>query len=310
MTFTQTIKSEILKIKNDKKCCRRSMLYGMLLFSSWFEEGKIGFSSENKELCEKAKKLLEEFAGADNVQFYTTNGQEHTEYRVNILSNDAKADEVFLRSFGYTNGNTTYKILLENFECDLCKAAFLRGAFLACASTASPESAYHMEFVVSRFNLSRELLRLLKICGFTAKYTKRNSHYVVYFKESEAIVDLIALIGAVNCSFDMTNSIIEKNIRNNCNRVANCEAANIKRTVSTAQKQIDAIRSLMDSGRFALLSDELRETALLRLENDDVSLAELSLLHNVPVTKSCVNHRLTKICDIWESEKNKKEPEV
>lgn len=310
MTFTQTIKSEILKIKNDKKCCRRSMLYGMLLFSSWFEVGKIGFSSENKELCEKAKKLLEEFTSPENVQFSTSSNPEHTEYRVNIFSEDCSADVAYLRSLGYTGGSTTYKILLENFECDLCKAAFLRGAFLACASAASPESAYHMEFVVSRFNLSRELLRLLKICGFTGKYTKRNSHYVVYFKDSEAIVDLIALIGAVNCSFDMTNSIIEKNIRNNCNRVANCEAANIKRTVSTAQKHIDAIRSLMDSGHFALLSDELRETALLRLENDDVSLAELSLLHTPAVTKSCVNHRLTKICDIWESEKNKKEPEV
>ncbi len=306
MTFTQTIKSEILKIKNDKKCCRRAMLYGMLLFSSWFEEGKIGFSSENKELTDKARKLLDEFTGPENVQLYTTNNPEHTEYRVSVLGNDAKADAEFLRSLGYISGNTTYKILFENFECDLCKAAFLRGAFLACASVVSPESSYHMEFVVSRFNLSRELLRLLKICGFTGKYTKRNSHYVVYFKDSEAIVDLIAFIGAVNCSFDMTNYIIEKNIRNNCNRVANCEAANIKRTVSTAQKHIDAIRALMDSGHFLTLSNELRETALLRLENDDVSLSELSLLHNPPVTKSCVNHRLTKICDIWESKINDK----
>ncbi len=303
MTFTQMIKSEILKIKNEKKCCRRSMLYGMLLFSPWFEAEKIGFSSETSEVTDKAYKLLEEFLPKAAVQFYTTNNSERTEYRVSVSDSTSGAD--FLRSLGYLSGNTTYKILFENFECDLCRAAFLRGAFLSCASAVSPESGYHLEFVVSRFNLSRELLRLLKICGYQGKYTKRNSHYVVYFKDSEAIVDLIAFIGAVNCSFDMTNSIIEKNIRNNCNRIANCEAANIKRTVSTAQKQIDAIRGLMDMGRFSLLAEELKQTALLRIENDDISLAELALLHNPPVTKSCVNHRLTKICDIWNKESDK-----
>lgn len=303
MTFTQMIKSEILKLKNDKKCCRRAMLYGLLLFSPWFEEGKISFTSENREIAEKVFSLLEDTLPGGNVEFHTTNTSERTEYRVCIR--DVDVSNELLSSYGYAGG-TTYRILFENFYCDACRSAFLRGAFLSCASAVTPESGYHMEFVVSRFNLSRELLRFLKVCGYDAKYTKRNSHYVVYFKDSDTIVDIIAFIGAVNCSFDMTNLIIEKNIRNNCNRVANCETANIKRTISTAQKQIDAINGLMDSGKFSLLSDELKQTAQIRLENDDVSLGELALLHNPQVTKSCVNHRLTKICDIWESEKNYK----
>ena len=297
MTFTRKIKSEILKSKGEKKCCRKSMLYGMLLFSSKFEDGKIQFTSESSETTERAYKLLYEFYPECGAELYTTSTGERNEFRIKI--SDTEKTAAIFKDLRYTDG-TTYKILFENFMCDSCKAGFLKGAFLSCASAISPESGYHLEFVVSRFNLSRELLRLLKICGYNAKYTKRNSYYVLYFKDSEVIVDLIALLGAVGCSFEMTNLMIEKDIRNNCNRVVNCEAANIKRTVAGAQKHLTAIKGLMENGKFSSLSDELRETAQIRLENDDVSLAELALLHNPPVTKSCANHRLKKICDIWE----------
>ena len=297
MTFTQRIKSEILRIKGESKCCRKAMLYGMLLFSPWFEQGKIRFSSENKEVAERLSKLIEEFFGKASVELFSTSSGEKTEYRVRIKDNE-KCSEL-LRSFGYEEG-TTYRIITDNLKCDGCRAAFIRGVFLSCASAVSPESGYHLEFVISRFNLSRELFNFMKKSGIEGKYTKRNSHYIVYYKDSEKIVDLIALIGAVNCSFDMTNNMIEKNIRNNCNRVANCEAANIKKTVSTSKKQCEAIEGLLASTHKSELNEELVETAKLRIANPDMSLIELSQIHIPPVSKSCVNHRLKKLCEIWE----------
>ncbi len=300
MTFTRKIKSEILKAKGEKRCCRKSMLYGMLLFSSWFEKGKIQFTSENSETTEKVSKLISEFYPDCKTEVFTTRTGERNEFRIKI--SDEKSTNLLFKDLSYTDG-TTYSILYENFMCDSCRASFLKGVFLSCASAISPVSGYHLEFVVSRFNLSRELLRFLRICGYYAKYTKRSSHYVLYFKDSGAIVDIIAFVGAVNCSFEMTNLMIEKDIRNNCNRVVNCEAANIQRTVSSARKHLDAIDGLKNCGKFNFLTPELRETADIRLQNEDLSLGELAALHNPPVTKSCVNHRLKKICDIWEDEK-------
>ncbi len=297
MTFTRRIKREILKAKGEKRCCRKAMLYGMLLFSSWFENGKIQFTSENAETTEKVGKLLSEFYPECKAEFFTTSNGEKNEFRIRI--SDEESTGLLFRDLNYPDG-ATYRILFENLMCDSCKAAFLKGAFLSCASAISPERGYHLEFVVSRFNLSRELLRFLKICGYEGKYTKRNSHYIVYFKDSGVIVDIIAFVGAVNCSFEMTNLMIEKDIRNNCNRVVNCEAANIQRTVSSARKHIDAINGLKNCGMFNSLSEELRMTAEIRLQNADLSLGELADIHSPPVTKSCVNHRLKKICDIWE----------
>jgi DNA-binding protein WhiA len=49
----------------------------------------------------------------------------------------------------------------------------------------------------------------------------------------------------------------------------------------------------------------LYETARIRAENEDATLYELAQLHNPPITKSGVNHRLKKIMEFCGSDKNK-----
>ena len=61
---------------------------------------------------------------------------------------------------------------------------------------------------------------------------------------------------------------------------------------------IAAIRKLQETGKFNKLNDNLKEIALLRLENPDISLADLGKLLKEPVGKSGVNYRLKKIVDI------------
>ena len=64
------------------------------------------------------------------------------------------------------------------------------------------------------------------------------------------------------------------------------------------QKQIDAINKLIECHKYESLSAELEQTARLRLENEDISLAELARLHEPPISKSGLNHRLEKICEL------------
>ena len=70
-----------------------------------------------------------------------------------------------------------------------------------------------------------------------------------------------------------------KDIRNNANRVTNCESANIDKTVAAAAVHLDAVRKIEAHGGLALLPEELREVARLRLENPDMSLRELGETH-------------------------------
>ena len=60
-------------------------------------------------------------------------------------------------------------------------------------------------------------------------------------------------------------------------------------------EQICAIQKIQKMTGLDSLPDDLREIAILRLENPDLSLTELGGLLNPPLTKSGVNHRMKKI---------------
>ena len=94
---------------------------------------------------------------------------------------------------------------------------------------------------------------------------------------------------------------LEKNLRGSVNRRVNCDAANLDKAVEAAQVQLEAIRSLEQSGQLEGLPDKLRETARLRLEHPEDTLAELAALCDPPATKSALNHRLRKLVELGQA---------
>ena len=187
------------------------------------------------------------------------------------------------------------------FVCPECKNVFLRGAFLACGTINSPDSGYRIELTVQSAALADDFEKFLGESGLSPLRASKRSAELLYFKESENIEDFLNLIGAHNAAFDIMNEKIYREFRNNANRIANCETANIDKSVSASLSQIEAINKLERLGKLELLPDELRITAKLRLENPDVSLTELAELHEPPITKSGVNHRLAKLRAIAEN---------
>ena len=49
------------------------------------------------------------------------------------------------------------------------------------------------------------------------------------------------------------------------------------------------------------LPEGLQQAAFLRIANPDMSLADLALLSDPPVTKSCLNHRLKRLVSMAET---------
>ena len=88
---------------------------------------------------------------------------------------------------------------------------------------------------------------------------------------------------------------VDKEMRNTVTRQINCDSANTDKTVSAAIRQTEAIRTIIRRDGLDALPEPLRDAALLRLANPEVSLSDLSLLSNPPVSKSCLSHRLNKI---------------
>ena len=115
---------------------------------------------------------------------------------------------------------------------------------------------------------------------------------------------MLTYLGNVKSVFDLMNAKIEREIRNSVNRSTNCVAGNISKSVSAAQNQIAAIAKIEGAGKLAMLPDELFDTAKLRMENPSASLAELARLHNPPISKSGLTHRISKIIEYSEEIKS------
>lgn len=91
-----------------------------------------------------------------------------------------------------------------------------------------------------------------------------------------------------------------KEMRNNVNRLVNCETANLSKTVNAAVRQVESIKLIQEKIGLKRLPKNLQEVAELRLSYPDESLKELGEMLNPPVGKSGINHRLRKIEKIAE----------
>jgi len=184
------------------------------------------------------------------------------------------------------------------FRCEECVKAFLRGIFLICGTVSDPGKSNHLEMKFANEMNADEICILVREMGIDARVSKRRNSYVVYFKDGNVIFDVLMMMGAQNSAFDQANAQIVKNIRNNVNRVSNCELANMQKTAAATKRVLEAISCLQRDGRFDSLPEKLRYTAALRETNPDLSLGDLAAIHEPPITKSCVNHRLDKIVKI------------
>ena len=185
-------------------------------------------------------------------------------------------------------------------EC--CIKSILKGAFLASGYIIDPLNDYHFEIDFKNKACAEYIFNLLSVLEFTPKLLKRknSNSYIIYFKDSEQISLFLGIIGANKALLLFENVRVEKEVKNNINRNINCETANLNKVLNASVEQINAIKKLKENGNFEKLDDNLKEIAILRLENPDMSLIELGKKLTIPVGKSGVNYRLKKIVKLAE----------
>lgn len=295
MSFSSQVKNELVEIQVENNCCKKSLLYGMALFSKSFSYREVVFQSKSEATAELYSSLLSELCSVKAGIKTSPSGKIYTV----SVKKSANVSRV-MAYFGHERSETTLRINFSNFDCEECQNAFLRGAFLACGAVSSPEKDYHLEFSVPYMNLSKSLVTALREKELAPKVTHRKGYNIIYFKDSEEIEDCLYIMGAGRSMFDMMNVKIVKEIRNTANRKANCETANIEKTVAAASPQIAAIMKIEREKGLDYLSEPLRQMAEIRMENPDSSLNELAEMFDPPISRSGVNHRLSRLVKIAE----------
>ncbi len=197
------------------------------------------------------------------------------------------------------SNESTFRESLEEIlrlcKCQNCQKAFIAACFICRGSMTDPEKQNHLDFTFNTEEERDTVAAALTDIGFTAKTTVRKGKSVLYFKDNDSISDLLAFLGATKAAFDVMNTKIVKEVRNNANRLVNCDTANIEKAISASQKYVDAISFIKEHGGIETLPSELSEAAHLRESLPQASLSELASKCNPPITKSGMKHRLEKL---------------
>ena len=288
MSFSGNIKDELERVNAPSRHCQLAELAAIYDFcgkGSGESDGIIVISSENElavrkvfTLLKKTFNMYKDYA-AGKVP-YSKTGQQ---YRLEIDSVH-EADRV----------RSAIKVTEESMR-SCCRRAYIRGAFLAAGSVNDPEKSYHLEIVCQDERVAHFLAELLESFEISAKITLRKKYHVLYVKDGTKIVEMLNVMGAHVGLMDFENMRILKEMRNSVNRKVNCETANIGKTVTAAQRQIDEIRYLMSIDAYKQLPTELKEMAQLRISHPEATLEELGKLCDPQLGKSGVNHRLRRL---------------
>ncbi len=178
-------------------------------------------------------------------------------------------------------------------KCD--RLMEIRAAFLACGSLAAGAHGYHLEFVLPDRELAERLVWMLRSTGRAPKRTVRKRREVLYYKDFEAIVDVLTIIGAFGAVLHLEDVRALRETKNRIHRLVNTEAANLERAAAAAAAQRRVIEYLENACGLGQLSPPLREIAELRLAYPDESLAELGARCNPPIAKPTVSSRLSAL---------------
>ncbi len=308
MLFTRQVKLELVRHEQRASCCNHAELTALLLLCGFLtirgSDYILSIEVEHIALARHLFSLLKA-AGAGSAAVLKKQERRLKKkcYLVQVSGKDRI--ESLLRERGPINGPVPDHPIraprrIPPLRC--CRRAFLRGAFLAGGSLSAPAgSGYHLEISCG----SREAALILRSCletfNIRSSVRRRRSCYCLYQKSSEAIADFLRVIGADSALLQLESARVIRSMRNQVNRLVNCETANLDKVVASAQLQLAVIDRVEQHTGLQNLPPSLRLAAEMRRRNPEASLRELGRMFEPPLSKSAVNHRFRQLAAIDKS---------
>lgn len=299
MSFAEDVKNEIAHCKTENEACRYAELTALLCMGGALmlgPRGNIGieFSTSNNAVARKALTMwMQSFSVRPEVRVRQGLRLRKKNYYILRIPPTAASTQILEDLSLFPREKEFTAIDLKKADC---QRAFLRGAFMGGGSVNQPKGDYHLELVTGNAGFAERLLKIMRHFHVPAKMTDRKGEYLVYVKEGNGVSSFLQYIGAGQAYMKFESVRVVKDMRNNVNRVVNCETANLQKTVDAAIRQRKNIERLKAAGLYQRLTPKLQEAADLRLRHPEASLGELASFSGV--TKSGLVHRFKKIADM------------
>lgn len=301
MSFASLTKKELTQV-SAKHCCEKAELTALIqhggVVRAYDENIILDVSTENAAIARRVYILMRGlYQGPLEVLVQKKMRLKKNNFYIIRMRHDV---EPFLKSFGLLKeGELGNEVPVVTVSQTCCKKSYMRGAFLASGSVNDPEShSYHLEISSKNEQQALGLLNLFQEFRLHGKLITRKKGHIVYLKEGEKIVDFLGLVGAHQAVLHFEDVRIVKGMRNQVNRLVNCETANLNKTISAAVRQLENIRLIEATIGLDKLPLKLRVVAEKRLQFPEITLQELCEVLPERVSKSGLNHRLRKLDEI------------
>ncbi len=301
-SFATKVRNELARFVPASACCRTAELAALLRMSaSMLPRGRLTgltFTTENAAIARKLLHFLKDDFKLQTEIVVSRARRLKKNNSYTVRAAPSPGVRRLLAAVGFFEDSGGFNVVDKDralLRKTCCRQAYLRGAFLGGGSVNRPESSYHMEFVTESYGFAKLLLHILRRFELPANLTDRKNDYIVYLKEAEAIVEFLLLTGADEAvtAFEVARNV--KDVRNQVNRLVNCETANLQKTVDAAVRQLACIRLIEKKRGLASLSKGLQEAARLRAAHPEANLQELVAASGGAIGKSGMNHRLRKL---------------
>ena len=158
-----------------------------------------------------------------------------------------------------------------------CSRSRLRGVFLACGSLSRGDGPPQLELLVGSEAAAARVVADLERLDIPFSTLRRRGRPVVAVRSAAGVATLLSSIGAHLGRLEFESGRVVREVRSGVNRRLNAETANLRRTVSAAVSQLEAIDRLeRDRSRWERLPPALREAAVLRRRRPQDSLEALA----------------------------------
>jgi DNA-binding protein WhiA len=144
-------------------------------------------------------------------------------------------------------------------------------------------------------NRMQQILHKIRI-----SWGKRAAHgkCEIILRDQQGIVTFLSKMGLENISLLVEDKAILRTMRDQANRMRNCDTANIKKTLRAAEEQTALAHVLLRSGLLSTLPPCFQALVEARLEHPEESLTELGKRLSPPVTKSTVKYRWKRLLEL------------
>ena len=238
MSFSSTTKNELSRLPIENRCCAIAELAAIVRMSGTIQitgmkRISLKFGTENAAIARRIFTLLKILYNTDMEVMVRRNRQLKKNNNYLIIVNSMEITTEILKDVGFLTDEDSsyytidYKMPDKLIENRCCRRAYIRGAFLGGGSITNPEKAYHLEFVTSNMEHGKDLSEIINSFNLDSKIVVRKENYVVYVKEGQQIVDILNIMGAHQALLKFEDIRVFKDVRNNINRLVNCETANL-----------------------------------------------------------------------------------